>query len=360
MMRRPSPRTATSPTRLVDAKKPAVSRISDPSTAHGPDLAHLVLQAAPIILYVYDLQRQRSVFQNRRFGEILGHPPPEEGTSEWKLLIHPDDETTFPAHRDKLKNIQAGETLLREFRMRDADGQWRWFLSRDALLSRDGDGKPLLIVGSAFDISEQKKAEQYNELLADEMRHRAKNLVAIVEAIGRLSRPKNEPGVNKYIDAFMGRLLTLLNTGGIVLTSASRDADLGTVVRATLTPFVGNMPPSRIRFDGPAISLPERTAGGLALAIHELATNAVKYGALSVEAGAISLTWAVVPKGASSLLSLEWKESGGPLVSSPESEGFGAMVIRQALARETGGKVMLDYRPSGLQCRFEFEVSPRA
>jgi PAS domain S-box-containing protein len=317
-----------------------------PSQQLDPALTYRVLEAAPMVTYVYDVQRERSVFQNRRFGELLGHPPSDG--SEWALHIHPDDAERFPAHRERLKSIKRGETLSWEFRMRDVSGDWRWFLSRDSLLASDESGQPELVVGIASEITEQKRAEQHKELLADEMRHRARNLVAIVQAIGRMSRPKDQPEVNKYIDVFMGRLLTLLNTGGIVLSSTSRTADLREILDAALKPFAS----PRISIQGPAVSLSEHTAGGMALAFHELATNAIKYGALSVEAGGVAIVWTVE----GSQFSMTWKESSGPLVAAPTSEGFGGLVIRQSIAREKGAKLALDYLPEGLVCRFEFEL----
>jgi len=323
-------------------------------------LARQVLESAPIVIYVHDLKREISVFQNRRFGELLGHPPPETPhSSEWTAHIHPDDAKQFPAHRERLKAIRPGETLAWEFRMRDASGDWRWFLSRDALLSSGEDGKPLLVVGSASEITEQKRAELHKELLADEMRHRARNLVSIVQAIGRMSRPKNQPEVNKHIDTFMGRLLTLLNTGGIVLSSTARTADLRAIVEATLAPFGSEDILPRVSIDGPAVSLSEHAAGGLALAFHELTTNAIKYGALRAEKGTISITWTLTPGNDGEAFSMEWKETGGPPVRPPSSEGFGAMVIRQSVARERAGRIVMDYLPEGLSCRFEFITAPQ-
>jgi PAS domain S-box-containing protein len=318
-------------------------------------LAHQVLQTAPIVIYVYDLARESIVFQNRRFGELLGHLAPEH-SGEWMAYVHPEDAQQFPAHRQGLKAIRPGEALAWEFRMRDVSGDWRWFLSRDALLSSGEDGKPLLIVGSASEITEQKRAEQHKELLADEMRHRARNLVSIVQAIARMSRPKNQPEANKYIDTFMGRLLTLLNTGGIVLSSTARTADLRAIIEATLAPFGSENILPRVSIDGPGVSLSEHTAGGLALAFHELATNAIKYGALRSEAGTISIRWTLTPIGDGELFAMEWKESGGPPVQPPGSEGFGALVIRQSVARERAGNIVLDYLPDGLSCRFEFKM----
>lgn len=323
-------------------------------------LARQVLETAPTVIYVYDLKREISVFQNRRFGELLGHPPPESPhANEWMAHIHPEDASRFPAHRERLKAIRPGETLAWEFRMLDASGDWRWFLSRDALLSSDEDGRPLFIVGSASEITEQKRAEQHKELLADEMRHRARNLVSIVQAIGRMSRPKDQPEVNKHIDTFMGRLLTLLNTGGIVLSSTARTADLRAIVEATLAPFGRDDILPRVSIDGPAISLSEHAAGGLALAFHELTTNAIKYGALRTETGKIAIRWTLTPGSDGELFAMEWKESGGPPVQPPSAEGFGAMVIRQSVARERAGRIVLDYLPDGLCCRFEFITAPQ-
>jgi len=322
------------------------------------ELARKVLEAAPTILYVYDVQKECSVFQNRRISDLLGLPqqPQDADANGWAAHVHPDDAARFPDHRARLKKIAPEQTLSWEFRMRDATGQWRWFLSRDSLLSSDDSGKPLLIIGSASDITEQKLAEQHKELLADEMRHRARNLVSIVQAIGRMSRPKNQPEANRYIDIFMGRLMTLLNTGGIVLSSAARTADLEAVVRATLAPFRSESLTTRITTGGPAVIVLERTAGGLALAIHELATNALKYGALSVETGAASLTWSHSIRNERKYLTMVWKETGGPPVSAPTSEGFGGMVIRQSVAREAEGRVTLDYLPDGVCCRLEFRM----
>lgn len=99
----------------------------------------------------------------------------------------------------------------------------------------------------------------------------------------------------------------------------------------------------------------EHTAGGLALAFHELATNATKYGALSVESGRVTIAWTVSQRDGGQCFAMEWKESAGPPVQPPASEGFGALVIRQSVARERNGRIALDYLPEGLRCRFEFD-----
>lgn len=325
-----------------------------PSASHplDADLARRVLQAAPSIIYIYDVQEEHSVYQNRRFGELLGHPE-MPGTNEWKRFVHPEDAKRFPAHRERLKTIKPGETLTWECRMTDASGQWRWFLCSDVLLSSDADGAPKLVVGNASNITEQKKAEQHKDILAGEMRHRAKNLIPLIEGIGRLSRPKNQPEVDAFIDAYMGRLMAVLRTGDIVLSSTTRTAELSAVIETALSPFADDGAPERIAISGPPVMLSERSAGGLALALHELATNALKYGALSVPQGRITLSWTHHADGT---FAMDWIESGGPAVTPPQSEGFGGRVIRYSVAHEPQGRITLEYPAEGLRCRFAFAL----
>ena len=129
-------------------------------------------------------------------------------------------------------------------------------------------------------------------------------------------------------------------------------AELRAIVETALAPFTAENQPARISFDGPSVVLTEHTAGGLGLAFHELATNAVKYGALSQDAGRIAIEWSV----RNGRFAMDWVERGGPMVGSPGKEGFGALVVRQSIARERNGKIALEYRPDGLRCRFEFDM----
>src|ERR1700761_2432547 len=329
--------------------------IPAPGDTLDVDLIRKIIESAPNILYVYDVQAQKSLFQTRRFGELLDQPDARpEMPSDWQAFIHEEDALRFHDHRERLKTIAPGETLRWEFRMRDGNGNYRWFLSRDALLSSDTTGKPRLIVGNALDITEQKMAEQDKDILAGEMRHRAKNLITVIESIGRLSRPKNRPEIDAFLDTFMGRLTTLLRTGDVVLSSSSRNADLREVIELALTPFRDVQAPHRFILQGPPVAVFERTAGGIALAVHELATNAIKYGALSVPQGAVTIAWSLSDADPQ-IFALEWKESGGPAVTPPTAEGFGGRVIRYSIAHEPHSRIALDYLPDGVRCEFIFE-----
>lgn len=320
-----------------------------------PWLARKVLEGAPTIIYVYDVKAERSIFQNRPLGELLGHPAsdPADDQSEWRRLIHPDDGLAFPEHRARLKTIKPGETLSWQFRLRHADGAWRHFVSRDVLLSSDGEGAPWLIVGNTTDMSEQKTAEDRKTVVLNEMRHRVRNFASVMEGIGRQSLPPGDATVSRFFQTLMGRIRSLLDAGEIVITSDTRSADLRAVARTTLAPFASDVA-AAISMDGPPVELQEAVAGGIALALHELATNAVKYGALSHEGGKITLSWRVEEAGGGqSRLALEWKEHTRRPITPPVREGFGSRLIRFAAPQKSDGTVELHFEPDGVRCRIE-------
>ena len=324
-----------------------------------PWLARKVLESAPAIIYVYDVKAERSIFQNRRLSELLGYKGEEksEHESEWRRYIHPDDVANFPRHRARLKTIKQDETLNWQFRMKHADGGWRHFVSRDVLLSSDSQGAPWLIVGSTTDMTEQKIAEERKNVVLGEMRHRARNFASVMEGIGRQSLPRDNPAVKQFFQTLMGRLRALLDAGDVVLSSETRAADLHMVVQTTLAPF-GGANSSAVSVDGPNLELPESTAGSLALALHELATNAIKHGALSQPDGKVSLTWRVEKSpGAPDRIVIEWKERASRPIAPPQSEGFGMRLIRNTAPRNTDSTVETTFEPDGLRCRMSLVLA---
>jgi PAS domain S-box-containing protein len=339
------------------AKKPAAAKAeaSHPTASAPLDaaLARHVLEAMPAIVYVYDVKEGRNVFQNRRLGELLGDvSDAAQGHSEWQRYLHPEDAARFPAHRKRLKTIRAGQTLSWEFRLRHAQGDWRWFNARDVLLQAGPDGEPRLVVGSAADITEQKKIDEHKDVLLGEMRHRSRNATTMIEAIGRQTLPRDRPEVEAYFRDYVARLRALFSAGEVILSSNARLADLRALLESALEPFRVNGQKARIEIDGPPIEITEQVAGSIVLAVHELATNASKYGALSRAKGSVSLTWDV----SEGRVKLDWIEKNGPPVTKPAHEGFGTRVIRHVARRQPGGAVNLAYNPDGVRCCFEFNA----
>ena len=213
------------------------------------------------------------------------------------------------------------------------------------------------IVGAskvARDITERKRAIEQQELMLGEMRHRVKNLSTVIEALARQSRPQDEPAV----DAFMGRIRALLSTGELLFATPQRSVELKQLLDRIFVPFVEPMAAHRIVLKGLPIIVPERTAGNLALAMHELATNALKYGALKTPQGKVQVAWSSEPADGGRRVQIDWRESGGePISSAPEHTGFGSRVITTALASERDGASEMNFERGGLHCHFHFTLT---
>jgi len=201
------------------------------------------------------------------------------------------------------------------------------------------------IVGAskiARDISGRKKAERLQQLLMGELKHRVKNVLATVQAIANQSFGAADPDKSK---TFSDRLRALAMAHDLLTQKDWESASLTSITNGVVTAFGAE----RFRIQGPEIHLPPRAVVTLSMAMHELATNAAKYGALSQPEGSVSIEWTYCPdKGAFELV---WQETGGPAVEEPADSGFGSMLIRDALAAELNGEVDLDFRPEGVVCR---------
>jgi two-component sensor histidine kinase len=209
----------------------------------------------------------------------------------------------------------------------------------------------------ARDITEHRRAIEQQNLLLGEMRHRVKNLAAVIDAIARQSRPQDEPAVDEFVDVFIARIRALLSTGELTLGSPARTVELNQLLAKVLEPFVDPKGAKGIAFRGPTLVVSEQTAGGLGLAFHELATNAVKYGALKIPSGRVDIEWSIRSSGGKSSVQIDWKESGGePVTPNPSRRGFGSRVIGQAVAREPDSRTDLSFEKDGLRCRFEFTM----
>jgi two-component sensor histidine kinase len=191
------------------------------------------------------------------------------------------------------------------------------------------------------------KAEETRELLRDELEHREKNLLATVQAIARqtFTAKANQDALN----VFSRRLEAISAANRLLKRAEWQNTRLSELITNTVATFVGD-DRSRVIATGPDLTVKGNVATALAMAVHELCTNAVKYGALGTEKGGVRIEWEVIDDGSGRLFKFRWSERGGPPVSTPPRSGFGSKVIRQALAAQTGGQVQIDYDPIGLTC----------
>jgi PAS domain S-box-containing protein len=235
------------------------------------------------------------------------------------------------------------ETLDFSFRIRRPDGEVRWIEGSSRFLYAD-DGTPLRMVGTNIDVTERRRAEEHQRLLVNELNHRVKNTLAIIQGIAQQSFRGREVSPAAR-NAFEGRLAALSAAHNLLTQESWEAAGIGQVIADALGPLHGE----RVRLEGPEIRLPPKTAVALALAMHELATNAAKYGALSVAEGKVQICWGA----GGDRLALVWSESGGPPVTPPASRGFGTRMIERALSSEFQGSARIDFRPQGVVCTLE-------
>lgn len=205
------------------------------------------------------------------------------------------------------------------------------------------------------DISDRKQAERRQQLLVNELNHRVKNSLAVVQAIAQqtLSGARSLPDAR---EAFTARLIALAGAHDVITRENWAGADLAEVIERSVKAQMDR--PDRLAVDGPPVTVSPKLALSLALAFHELTTNAMKYGALSAPAGRIVLSWTVSREGGARRLALRWAETGGPPVAPPSHRGFGSRLVERALAADIGGAVALHYRPEGVVCEIAADLEP--
>jgi len=281
-----------------------------------------------------------------------GRRPDEPFTYEDLVSsIHPEDR---PKQAEVFAKAIADRTDLHvEYRVFWPDGSEHWIRVRGR--TRVGPDGELLMVGFSQDVTERRLAEERQALLLHELNHRVKNTLATVQSVASLTRRSAEMGDPKAWDAFLGRLQGLAKTHDLLTSSQWVGALLEDVLKNELDPYQDPLK-QRIRLRGPKINLQPSAVLALGLAVHELATNATKYGSLSVPDGRVSVMWAATTGSHPPVLLVEWVESGGPLVRPPERQGFGTKLIQRGLAQQLGGEIKLDFAPAGVRCIITFPL----
>ena len=256
-----------------------------------------------------------------------------------RSLVHPEDWQSLQHVVERMS--KSARTQQTEFRVLRPNGETRW-CTGTAAASVDAAGRVVRISGVTIDITDRKEAEERQNLLAREVDHRARNALAVIQSIIRLTRAKS---VDDYVAAIEGRIKALARAHTLLSDSRWHGADLATLVAEELAPYRTG---DKVTIEGPDISLQPSTAQGLALALHELATNAAKHGALSSVKGKVNLSWQLRPDA----LVLNWAENGGPQIAPPAARNFGLRVIRASIEQQLNGEATFDWDPKGLRCSF--------
>ncbi len=281
--------------------------------------------------------------------EILGKDLAPNGPLQALLdHIHPDDRSAIER---ALRAPECDSEI--EFRFHITDKPPSWFLNRCRSFQREGqDGTRVL--GTFLDINQRKNAEEHQLLLMAELDHRVKNVLANVVAMARLSSGTAR-SIPHYVSALTARLQSMASAHDLLRRGDWRGAAFAELVNTALMPFTA-AGHENISLEGPPLNLTTKSAQGLALVLHELATNAVKHGSLSVAGGSVDVGWRRWSQG-TDMFEFSWREHGGPSVSEPDGRGFGMCVLESAAA-ETGGEVVCRWHPEGFAFSFRGALLP--
>lgn len=297
----------------------------------------VALDATELGLWEYDIRRDRIFWDSRMralFG--VGEDTPIDFTL-YDSLLYPDDKAAvLDAYTAALQGAEQGRYQVTH---RSADGS-RWLRGSCQVLF-DADGQPERVLGTCRDITAEVAAREQERLLIAELNHRVKNNLATVQSIA-VQTARAAPSLRAFLDTFEGRIVALARTHDVLTARAWCDADLGEVIaRETLA--YGD----RVRLQGPTFPLSSHQALALGLVVHELSTNAAKYGALSAPAGAVDIQWSEADGGAH----VAWTETGGPPCAAPQTMGFGMRLMTKLARGDLGGDIAFDYPASGLAVR---------
>jgi PAS domain S-box-containing protein len=268
--------------------------------------------------------------------------------ADFRDRVHPDDIEAVESERDAA--VRRHETFKVEFRIFRSDGQVRWILAAGGAVYDEATGEPIRVLGNNIDITERKELEDHKNTLISELDHRVKNVLATVLTVAsRTQETSTSP--REFVAALNGRIKSMATTQELLSHRRWQGIPLEELVRRELAPYATAR---STRIDGPDVVLSAEAGQTLAMVFHELATNAAKFGAVSVKSGCVFVRWSFRRNGhAAYWLCIDWEETGGPHVVSPTRSGFGSSVIRELIPYELGGTAALMHLPEGVRCRLE-------
>ena len=310
---------------------------------------NLARYAARVSTYAYD-KTSRTMQLSEASAAIFGlaRNTTEMTADEWRSRVHPEDLQRLDAERQSAFKDRRTE-LVSEFRIIRPDGEVRWIEAR-SLITYDAAGHACRMLGVYIDITERRQAEDHKSLLIAELDHRVKNILACVAVIAQHTRDATK-SMDDFLKLLDGRLHSLANTHALLSRNRWHGVSLAELVRGELAPW---MQGGNTLIDGPDIVLTAEATQPVSMVLHELATNATKYGAFSSGHGRISVRWRRHSHcDARSKLVLEWQEAGGPSVCAANSHGYGTSVIQNLIPYELGGTVDYELAREGVRCRLE-------
>ena len=341
---------AGAPVRRIGAQIDVTERKRAEQTLAARDAQfELARRAARVGDYTYDIAAGTMRFTRTSMAIFgLSDSTMEITARQWHSRVHRDDmQRVRDEHVRAFKEHRS--ELVSEFRVVRPGGEIKWIEAR-SLIAYDNAGRAERLTGIYIDVTERRKAEDHKSLLVAELDHRVKNVLACVAAIAQCSR-ECSGSAEEFLDMLNRRINSLANTHALLSRSRWQGVSLGELVRSELAFCAKDM---SAHIEGPELVLAAEATQPVAMVLHELATNAAKYGALSNGHGRVLARWRLSSRGLTGgTLVIEWKETGGPAVVAPAASGYGTSVIRDLIPYELGGAVDYDFAPDGVCCKLE-------
>ncbi|QNN46200.1 PAS domain-containing protein [Thermomonas brevis] len=307
-------------------------------------------RASSDVLWIRNAETMRFEFRSAAFETIFGTVGAghAQGADGWRSLVVDED---LAAVQDGMERIRNGERLTREYRiLRPTDGALRWIRDAGFPLTDDG-GQVRRIGGIARDVTEEKETADRLQLLVSELQHRSRNLIAVVRALAERTLDEH-PDVGAFREVFGQRMEALARAQGLLsrMPDASK-VSFDELLNAELGALIGDDDEGRVFLDGPGVLLPYASVQTLALALHELTTNALKHGALAGGDGELTVRWEIRREERARLLFVDWRERvAHPRGSDATRMGFGRELIEQALPYQLGARTTYAFTEDGVHC----------
>jgi len=317
-------------------------QMAEEDLRHSEARFRLMSENAPVMIWISDAEG-RCLHLNQMLRSFWGVEEDAVGEFNWAVTMHPDDAGEIGRAMMEASGQRVPVTV--KGRYLNAKQQYR-ILETHARprFSRNGEFEGM--IGVNVDVTEREEAEKARELLVAELNHRVKNTLSVVQGIAHQTfRSTSNP--EEARKAFEGRLVALAQAHNLLTQANWENASLQELAETTLD--TRGLNAQRVLLSGPMIFLPPKEAVSIAMALHELCTNAVKYGALSNDTGRVALHWTRTD-GAQPSLTVQWTETGGPPVVPPSRRGFGSLLLERTLAQDLGGEVKTAFHPTGVLC----------
>jgi len=302
-------------------------------------------------LWIRDATNLTMEYVSPAMGTIYGVRPEDllGDVAKWAALLVPEDRDGALGHVESARQGKAG---VHEFRIRrQSDQSFRWIRSTDFPLEQDGHvGR---IGGIAEDVTDAKLAVQHQAILLAELQHRVRNIMAMIRSMANRTAD-GSLSVREYRELLEGRLLALVRVQALLMREANAGGSLQSILESEISAQADSA--GQYELNGPEIMLPPKMVEVLTLAFHELATNALKYGALSVSSGRLAVTWHLLDRRGRTWLALDWSETGAPPRAPPERRGFGSELIEKRIPYELKGSGRLSFEPDGVRCHMELPL----